>query len=672
MNAVSDSTPQDSGTVPPTRVEPPSDPLLGRTLDGRFVPRSLLGQGGMGRVYLAEDLRLKRRVALKLMDVALSRDAEFSQRFKREAVVQAQAAHPGIVQVLDAGDCDEGAYMVLEYSEGRSLSSLLKVGPLRRDRAMEFVEQLLEILDFAHRQGIVHRDLKPGNILIEERGGREIVRVLDFGIAKLLQTERQDEGLTLTKPGFGFGTPGYMSLEQATGQPTDHRTDLYAAGVILYQMLGGVLPYKAAGISDYLVKLASVDIEPLGTRLPALGIPPELDEILLKALARFPDARYASALAFREALREFRRTDIGQGATAIVGKGASNAGVRPRAGSTKAGRGPLIGAAVVALIAVSAAGYFRFDAESARSSAEDRVSAVRREAAATSVEAESVRDIFRGAGLDQPSLTAAAQALLSRESASRGEVAEAGRMRAAADAERATAVLERDEAKRRLEAADAAAANTRELLNKAEAEARSLRESTGKADPSLDGLRQDLAAIRAERDRLQIELGKREEAFKAADAASKSERERLEGELVSARAKVSDTGLGAAERTAYEDRISKLEQSLRSAGAGGTVVPTGAWRLRVENAANGAFDLRDATAYVKDGSSERAVPLSELDGRILPGKSGVANITLPGPLLRFEGRIARMRAGSPVPGTPESLRRSDFALKDGELLLTIK
>ncbi len=326
MNAVSDSTPQDSGTVPPTRVEPPSDPLLGRTLDGRFVPRSLLGQGGMGRVYLAEDLRLKRRVALKLMDVALSRDAEFSQRFKREAVVQAQAAHPGIVQVLDAGDCDEGAYMVLEYSEGRSLSSLLKVGPLRRDRAMEFVEQLLEILDFAHRQGIVHRDLKPGNILIEERGGREIVRVLDFGIAKLLQTERQDEGLTLTKPGFGFGTPGYMSLEQATGQPTDHRTDLYAAGVILYQMLGGVLPYKAAGISDYLVKLASVDIEPLGTRLPALGIPPELDEILLKALARFPDARYASALAFREALREFRRTDIGQGATAIVGKDYSGIG----------------------------------------------------------------------------------------------------------------------------------------------------------------------------------------------------------------------------------------------------------------------------------------------------------------------------------------------------------
>lgn len=671
MNAVSESPPPDSGTVPPTRIEPPADPLLGKTLDGRFVPRSLLGQGGMGRVYLAEDLRLKRRVALKLMDVALSADAEFAQRFKREAVVQAQASHPGIVQVLDAGECAEGAYMVLEYSEGRSLASLLKVGPLRRDRAMEFVEQLLDVLDFAHRQGIVHRDLKPGNILVEERGGREIVRVLDFGIAKLLQTERQDEGLTLTKPGFGFGTPGYMSLEQASGQPTDHRTDLYAAGVILYQMLGGALPHKAAGISDYLVKLASVDIQTLGARFPSLGIPPELDAILLKSLARSPDDRYSSALAFREALREFRRTDIGQGATAIVGKGTSPGVVAPTKKTGAGSRGPLAGAVIAAVAAGALSVHFWSEAKAAASAADDRVASARRDAGASAAEAETAREVFRGAGFEAPSLTAAAKALLSREAALRGEAAEADRTRSAAEAERATAVAERDEAKRRLEAADAAAAQVRELLTKAEAEARSLREGTGKPDPTLEGLRQDLVAIRGERDRLQQDLGRRDEALKAADAAAKAERERLEGELATAKAKASESDLPSAERATYEARISKLEQSLRAAGSGGAAA-AGVWRLRIENAAGGAFDLRDATAYVADGGSERATALSELDGRILPGKSSVANVALTGPLLRIEGRLARMRPGSPVPGTPESLRRSDFSLKDGELVLTIK
>jgi tRNA A-37 threonylcarbamoyl transferase component Bud32 len=287
-------------TIPSHEVEEKrkADPLLGSNLDGRFLLKTLLGRGGMGRVYLAEDQKLHRRVALKLMDPQLSEDSAFRARFRREAVLQAQVTHPGIVQVIDLGECPEGAYIVLEFSDGRNLSSILRSGPLTVETALDLFEQMLDVVDFAHQNGIIHRDLKPTNILIEERGSRKIVRVLDFGIAKLLvrdsEPSRRDMQMTLTQAGTGIGTPGYVSFEQATGGKVDHRTDVFALGCILYQMLTGVLPHPSTSLSDYMVSLAKNEVRPLAETHKKLAISAEIDHIVRKALARDPEHRTSS------------------------------------------------------------------------------------------------------------------------------------------------------------------------------------------------------------------------------------------------------------------------------------------------------------------------------------------------------------------------------------------
>lgn len=309
----SPKTDQDAATVI-------QDPLMGRTLDGRYHIRMVLGQGGMGKVYLAEDTKLNRRkVAIKLMTVPGGLDAEFRARFRREALLQANLPHAQIIQVLDVGDSDEGSYIVMEYSEGRSLSSMIReLGPIATDRAMDIIEQVLEVLDFAHRQGIVHRDLKPSNILIEDRAGRSNVRILDFGIAKLLKPDEEkslQEHHTLTRVGFVVGTPGYMAPEQAAGETDklDHRADLYATGVVLYEMLTGKVPCPRDQRSDpvrYALWVCQNEIPRLRKSHPDLDIPPDLDEILGRALATEPDDRFSSAYTFLADLRGHRGIEM--------------------------------------------------------------------------------------------------------------------------------------------------------------------------------------------------------------------------------------------------------------------------------------------------------------------------------------------------------------------------
>lgn len=313
--------PHADGTVPLTppgagRGRGTQDRLLGQVIDGRFRLRAVLGEGGMGRVYLAEDEKLnRRRVALKLMGSALTNDKEFRDRFDREAALQANLPHPQIVQIIDTGECAEGAYIVMEYSNGQCLSTLLReLGPRPLDRALEITEQLLEILDFAHRQDVVHRDLKPGNILIEERAGREFVRVLDFGIAKLMTRDGGVEhAMTLTKAGHTYGTLGYMAPEQAKGEieKLDHRADIYALGVILYEMLTGRVPAPPEARTHpvrYAMWVASNPVRPLRETHPELDFADDVDSIIRGALRRDPEKRYPSALAFLNAIRQFRRS----------------------------------------------------------------------------------------------------------------------------------------------------------------------------------------------------------------------------------------------------------------------------------------------------------------------------------------------------------------------------
>lgn len=652
--------------LPPTVVEPPGDPLVGKTLDGRFVPRALLGRGGMGRVYLAEDLRLKRRVALKLMDARLAADEEFSRRFKREAIVQAQAPHPGIVQVLDVGECAEGAYIVLEYSEGKSLAQLLRVGPFRLGRALDLIEQLLDVLDFAHRQNVVHRDLKPGNILVEERGGRETLRVLDFGIAKLLQAERHDEGATLTQPGFGFGTPGYMPLEQATGRPTDHRADVFAAGVIAYQMLGGAPPFRADSVSDYLVKLASTVPEPLAVSRPELGVPPELDAILLRALAREPEARFASALHFLEAVREFRRgaatTDV---ATRPVSAAAALAGRRPGAG-----RGPTLVAGLAAAVATVAAVWFAGAAADAKRALKDASSRASPEAAAARERLAAASAALRSANVASDDVAEGVGRLSTELAAARAAAARAEGEARAAD-ERAGAESRRAQTAERDRVAEVARRES------AEREAAAARAAAGAPSAATDGLREELATVRSERDRAAGALEAAEKRARTAEAAATAagaDVRRLEGELAAERAKPAPTdGAGETARAELAAKVVRLEGELARAKSEAATAPTGVWRLRVENQTGGALDVKELTLYFADGAGQRAVPIAVPgDGRLLGGKSFAATASGSGAPLRAEGRIARSRPGSAVPGAPEVLRRTEFVVKDGELVLSIK
>jgi predicted Ser/Thr protein kinase len=308
------------GTVPLTPPGQPGRPgskdrVLGQVLDGRYRMRTVLGEGGMGTVYLCDDEKLnRRRVAVKLMSPLLTTDPEFRARFQREAVLQANLPHPQIVQVIDVGESAEGSYIAMEYSDGRSLATLIReLGPRPLDRALDIAEQILEVLDFAHRQGVVHRDLKPSNILIEDRAGREYVRILDFGIAKLVAGDGSAEpGLTLTKSGHAYGTLGYMAPEQARGESEsiDHRTDLYSVGVILHEMLTGRVPSPPEARTHpvrYAMWVAANPIRPIRETHPELGIPQEVDNIILGALRRDPVKRHPSALAFLNAIREFRR-----------------------------------------------------------------------------------------------------------------------------------------------------------------------------------------------------------------------------------------------------------------------------------------------------------------------------------------------------------------------------
>ncbi|MAG33786.1 MAG: hypothetical protein CL908_23140 [Deltaproteobacteria bacterium] len=340
------------------------DRLIGQLIDGRFKLRLVLGEGGMGKVYLAEDQKLNgRRVALKLMSPRLTMDDEFRTRFEREAVLQANLPHPQIIQIQDMGECPEGAFIVMEYSEGRSLSRLIKeLGPRPLDRALDLLEQILEVLDFAHGQSIIHRDLKPSNILIEERPGREVVRLLDFGIAKLLG-DGSSPGEALTRTGFAYGTMGYMAPEQARGdsEQLDHRADLYSVGIMFYEMLTGEVPAPPESRTHpvrYAMWLQENSIPLISETHPELAMADHVDRIIRKALRRDPAKRYPSALAFLGDVREFRREAT---ASTVASRVSTPRTTAERSQKTVAeslgGRRGGIWGWVVAFVCLVAAGY---------------------------------------------------------------------------------------------------------------------------------------------------------------------------------------------------------------------------------------------------------------------------------------------------------------------------
>ncbi|MEP6730590.1 MAG: serine/threonine-protein kinase [bacterium] len=276
-----------------------SDSLVGRVLADRYHILKRIGEGGMGRVYLGEHVKMNRQCAIKVMSPALVNDAESAARFAREASNAARIIHPNVAAVFDYGESDGLIYLVMEYVDGEPLSRLLaREAPLGLDRAIDLARQIADGLGAAHELGIVHRDLKPDNILITRtRSGKEIAKVVDFGIAKAIR-EGIEEGLTRT--GQVIGTPEFMSPEQLLGDPVDARADLYALGCIFHMMLTAAPPFDAKTREQMIKRRLSEDAPHVHAVDP--GIPESVAGIVARLLARSPADRYGSANELRDAL----------------------------------------------------------------------------------------------------------------------------------------------------------------------------------------------------------------------------------------------------------------------------------------------------------------------------------------------------------------------------------
>jgi eukaryotic-like serine/threonine-protein kinase len=274
----------------------------GRILEARYRIDRKLGSGGVGMVYLAEHLRLSRPVAVKVLQPQYASSPKLKARFEREAHALATMAHPNIVTVSDYGVADGMPFLVMELLQGEPLGERLKKGPFEPGVALDIARQILLALSFAHGHGWVHRDLKPGNVFLQELAGGTIhVKILDFGLAKLVATETRDAGPQLTLTGMVFGTPAYMSPEQAVGGETDARTDLYSVGVVLFEMLAGRRLFL--GEPDLLMRHHLQTPPPsINEACPTLRGSPQLETFLQKALAKERGDRYQTADEMIEAL----------------------------------------------------------------------------------------------------------------------------------------------------------------------------------------------------------------------------------------------------------------------------------------------------------------------------------------------------------------------------------
>jgi len=280
------------------------DALLGTTLAGRYRITGLLGEGGMGRVYRAEHLRLGRVLAIKVL--AVDRGVPRAEaRFALEAEAMARIGHPNIVDVLDFGETASGAcFLVMEHLEGEDLGALLdREGAQPWPRVREIVVQICRGLQAAHDRGIVHRDIKPENCFLTQRGEqRDFVKLLDFGVAKL--TGRVTRRLTRT--GNLLGTPEYMAPEQARGGDIDHRADVYAAGMVMYELLTGSVPFTGDSFMGVLLQQLNDPVPAPSQKRPDLAIAAELDAIVLRALAKSPADRFQSAAELAAAIAAVR------------------------------------------------------------------------------------------------------------------------------------------------------------------------------------------------------------------------------------------------------------------------------------------------------------------------------------------------------------------------------
>ena len=289
----------------PQQGPPQPDLLIGQTI-GNYLVTQKLGEGGMGSVYLAEHPTIGKKVALKVLHPEFATNQEVVERFFTEAKAVNAIGHPNIVDVLDYGTLvapgrQPLVYFIMEYLAGATLSQIIRAqSPLPPERALTIAIQVADALAASHRTGIVHRDLKPDNIILIQRGREtDFVKLLDFGIAKLTGEAR---GSSRTRTGLVLGTPAYMSPEQCEGKANvDHRTDIYALGICLYEMLVGIVPFQGEGYGDVLIKhITQKPVEPSQYRM----LSPHVEQVVLKALEKRPEQRYPTMDEFMRAMSD--------------------------------------------------------------------------------------------------------------------------------------------------------------------------------------------------------------------------------------------------------------------------------------------------------------------------------------------------------------------------------
>ncbi|MDB4936611.1 MAG: Serine/threonine protein kinase PrkC, regulator of stationary phase [Labilithrix sp.] len=283
------------------------DPFIGRdVLNGQFQILQKICSGGMGSVYKALQPAMNRMVAIKILHPKLASRKDLVSRFRREARAMSHLTHPNTVKVYLYGELEDGSlYIVMEYLEGKNLNQTVRSeGPMTIERGLPILIQACNALDEAHRAGIIHRDLKPENIFVTQMGGmKDFAKVLDFGLAKVTEREMRPGSIILTQEGMVFGTPEFMSPEQAQGKSLTPGSDIYSLAVILYEVLTGKLPFDAKNPMEFIQLHVTTKPKPINERVPGKTFPPLLWTVLSRALEKKSDDRYQSAAEFAHALQ---------------------------------------------------------------------------------------------------------------------------------------------------------------------------------------------------------------------------------------------------------------------------------------------------------------------------------------------------------------------------------